>query len=263
MEKTEGTSSQGSQPENKTAVGSTGYIDVVYSDARRPRTGYPVQLASHLRTEYLTDTGRLLDLGCGRGEMLHAFADLGYQVAGVDIAPKVGEFCHPHEAHVVNLDGGELPFDAHSFDIVFSKSVIEHLQNPMPFLQMARNVLKPGGKLILMTPSWLHHGWGPFYLDHTHVTPFTMPSLRDVLTISGFEQTNILHFRQLPFLWKRPYLSPLVSAFAKLPLHYSPMYEMKYPWSDGINKLIRFSKEVMLLSVSSAPGPELTGSEDV
>lgn len=232
-------------------VDKSEYLSVIYSKDRRPESDYPARLARHLRTAHAPDGGRLLDIGCGRGDMLRALAAVGFDVAGVDISPSVEQLCAPLEAHCVDLTTDPLPFQPESFDVVFSKSVIEHLHNPLPFLEKAVEALKPDGRAIIMTPSWLHHGWGPFYLDHTHVTPFTAPSLRDTMEIAGFRNVEVVHFYQLPFLWSCPALTPLVQLFAKLPLHYSPMYDMTWKWPDGFNKLIRFSKEAMLLAIGT------------
>jgi SAM-dependent methyltransferase len=140
-----------------------------------------------------------------------------------------------------------LPFEPGSFDFVFSKSVVEHLHHPVRLLAKALEALKPGGIAVIMTPSWAHTYWGPFYIDHTHVTPFTGPSLLDAMTLAGFASVEVSHFYQLPFLWRYPFLKPLSWAIASLPLPYRP-YKAA-PWPEGFNKLIRFSKEVMLLAV--------------
>lgn len=227
-------------------------MDYVYSEQRRPTSDYPNKLAKFLKSELKLDNkNKLVDLGCGRGDMLRAFDSIGFEVTGIDISPKVKEHCDPLKAYSLDILKSPLPFDDNSFDIVFSKSVIEHLENPLPYLEKALSLLKPGGKLIVLTPSWLHHGWGPFYLDHTHVTPFTGPSLIDTLKIAGFEDIEVKHFRQLPFLWTFKWLTPFVSIFSKLPLPYSPMYLTKFKWPRLVNNFIRFSKEVMLLSYAT------------
>jgi SAM-dependent methyltransferase len=118
-------------------------------------------------------------------------------------------------------------------------------------LSSAYNVLKPGGIAVIMTPSWPHTYWGPFYIDNTHVTPYTIPSLSDALQMVGFENIRTRYFYQLPFLWNHSWVIPLVRIFAALPLSYRPYQEA--PWPDSLNKLIRFSKEVMLLAVCQKP----------
>jgi len=227
------------------------YLDVLYSDKRRPKSNYPVQLAKHLIENYYLGKGSILDIGCGRGDLLKAFHNKGMKVTGTDISPSSIKSCEPHLVKTADLEKQKLPFDNEEFNFVFSKSVIEHLHNPMPLLKEALRVVKKDGKVVIMTPSWVHHGWGPFYLDYTHVTPFTKPSLRDAMEMAGFIDVEVYYFYQLPFLWKWPGLKILVKLFSKLPLPYKPMYDINLPLE--VNKLIQFSKEVMLLGVGHKP----------
>ena len=88
-------------------------------------------------------------------------------------------------------------------------------------------------------------------IDHTNVTPFTATSLSAALQIAGFKQVEVSPFYQLPFLWRYPFLKPIAWTIASLPLPYRP-YQTA-PWPESCNKLIRFSKEVMLLGVGSKP----------
>lgn len=223
------------------------YLGMLYSQQRRPETDYPKLFSELLRDKYYQKSGSIVDIGCGRGDMLKAFHGAGFNVSGVDLSPASAEFCKPHKVEVCDLENDILPFDDEQFDCVFSKSVIEHLHNPMPLLLEAQRVLAVEGTAVIMTPSWLHTAWGPFYLDYTHVTPFTAPSLRDAMMMAGFEDVKVYHFQQLPFLWRYPWLTPLIRCVAKLPLRYSPMYDINLP--PSINKFFRFSKEVMLLGV--------------
>jgi SAM-dependent methyltransferase len=228
------------------------YLDVTYSVERAPYGPYPGQLARHVADTYFLRPGALADFGCGRGEFLSAFADLGYDVAGVDISPRAPSLAPGHKILVADLEKEPLPLPAGSFDFAYSKSVVEHLHAPVTFLEKINQSLKPGGMAVVMTPSWEYNYWGPFYIDHTHVTPFTAPSLTDAMIFAGFTDVKTIYFWQLPFLWRWPMLTPLVRLMAKFPFRYAPMYDVSRP--AGWNKLIRFSKEVMLLSVGTKPG---------
>ncbi len=228
------------------------YLEVTYSQTRAPYGSYPVLLAQWLLKHVYRNPGRLLDLGCGRGEHLAAFAQLGFEVAGVDISPGAPELAKGFRVEVADLERERLPFESNSFDCVFSKSVVEHMHHPTSLLAAAFEALRPGGTAVVMTPSWAHTYWGPFYIDHTHVTPFTAASLADALEITGFESISASAFYQLPFLWRYPFLKPLVWFVAALPLAYRPYQSAS--WPNGMNKLIRFSKEVMLLGVAKKPG---------
>lgn len=225
------------------------YIDHIYDEARKPKSHYPAQLAAHLRDSWYKNTGSLLDVGCGRGDMLSALFDAGYSVAGVDLSPTSIESCKPHPIKIANLETEPFPYGDESFDYIFSKSVIEHLNQPLPFLKQTLRVLKPEGNAIIMTPSWIHNQWGPFYIDFTHVRPFTKPSLRDAMQMAGFKNVRVSHFRQLPFLWRHPWMTPAIQLLAQLPLRYQPMHEIKLPVK--LNTLFRFSKEVMLIGIGN------------
>jgi SAM-dependent methyltransferase len=238
-------------PDNASVLKDRRYLEITYAPERIPYSGYPALLTRWLFEHVYGRPGRLLDLGVGRGEHLAGFQQLGFEVAGVDISPSAADFAKDYQVEVADLENEPLPFPASSFDFVFSKSVVEHLRNPARLLARALEALRPGGTAVIMTPSWVHTYWGPFYIDHTHVTPFTAPSLAEALSIVGFESVRVSHFYQLPFLWRRPFLKPLVKLVAALPLPYRPYGSA--PWPDAVNKLIRFSKEVMLLGIARKP----------
>lgn len=222
------------------------YIKLLYSSDKRPITDYPIKLATYIRNNYYLTQGKFLDIGCGRGDMLKAFHDIGYDAYGTDISPASKELVYPIPFTVCDLSKNQLDYPDNSFDFVFSKSVIEHLREPEKLLNEAYRILKPGGKFVVMTPSWMHTYAGAFYLDHTHVSPFILNSLRDAMLLANFKNVDSLHFYQLPFLWKLKFLKPLIYIFSKLPIPYAPLYDSRLP--QPLNRLVRFSKELMLIS---------------
>jgi SAM-dependent methyltransferase len=238
-------------PEKQAILKDSRYLEVTYSAERAPVGEYPSLLARHLMETSYKKTGKILDIGSGRGDFLDAFSQLGFDVSGVDISPLSSAATGAFTIKTCNFECEPLPFSDNEFDFVFSKSVIEHLHTPHHLVSGAFRVLKPGGVAVIMTPSWAHTYWGPFYIDHTHVTPYTIPSLTDVLQIAGFEKISTRYFYQLPFVWKHPSLISMVRLFSVLPFSYRP-YEDAH-WPDSFNKLIRFSKEVMLLAVCQKP----------
>ena len=46
------------------------YLDVFYTNSMRPPSNYPEKLAAYLKKTYLGNSGKLVDLGCRRGDML-------------------------------------------------------------------------------------------------------------------------------------------------------------------------------------------------
>jgi SAM-dependent methyltransferase len=231
------------------------YIDAIYSAELKPHGTYPVLLARRLTELYFKSPGRLLDLGCGRGDALHAFAASGYDVAGIDLSPRSPQLAREFDVRIADLETDALPFEQASFDYVFSKSVVEHSFRPVAILERAYTALRPGGKIVVMTPNWLHTGRRAFYGGVGHVTPFTTVSMRRTLELAGFTRVRTSFFYQLPFLWRFPFLRPLVRAVGLLHIPYRPFYE-RAPWPESLNKLIRFSTEVMLLGYGERPRAE-------
>lgn len=116
------------------------YVEVAYQKEEKPFGEYPLQLAAYLFKKYRLKAGmRALDNGCGRGEFLHAFGQLGLEAYGTDISG----YCK--EARVLDLNTEALPFEDHFFDVVFTKSVLEHMENTERYITEMYRVLNRGG----------------------------------------------------------------------------------------------------------------------
>ncbi len=219
------------------------YIAVTYDLKRLPITSYPEQLSHYLFNRYNIQTAsKLLDIGCGRGEFLRGFMRCGAQGYGVDRSRAAEALCTDAELRIADLENDLLPFEDDFFDVVFSKSVIEHFYYPEKLVKEIYRVLKPGGLVITMCPDW-EFNMRIYFEDYTHRTPFTLSSLRDIQLIHGFDNVQSERFRQLPILWKWPFFLPLVEVTRIL----APRF------LSSKSKFVRFSKEIMLLSSSTKP----------
>ena len=235
---------------SKSVLESPEYLNVTYSEEKAPYGQYPFLFGKYLLKNIYKQPGRILDLGCGRGEYIKVFSDLGFKPTGLDISPKILEYSSDYDVAVANLENGAAPTKENSYDFVFSKSVIEHMRDPMGLLHISYRSLKPGGTAVVMTPSWIHNYKHAFYVDHTHVTPFTKTSLHDALKMAGYQDIRVGYFYQLPAIWKFPWLKYLSKIVSFIPLAYAPLNDVPWPVSNGLNKYIRFSKEVMLIAVA-------------
>jgi len=234
--------------DDKSVLKDKKYLEVTYNSKRTYRGGYPDKLAKKLNDDFFKKPGKILDLGCGNGDYLEAFSKIGYEVCGVDISPDIHDrLGGKYKVFNIDIENEDCPFEG-EFDYVFSKSVIEHTRNPDVFLDFINRSLKSGGMCVIMAPSWEHTYWGPFYIDHTHVTPFTLPSLMQAMELTGFENVKGEYFYQLPFVWRSKFLKIVPYIISKLPVPYSPFYKVSWNGDRFLNKLVRFSKEVMLLS---------------
>ena len=140
--------------------------------------------------------GRLLEVGCGQGDLIGEAADLGYQVTGADVSRHACQIAQKRigtKGHVIcgGIESIEEP--AESFDVVVLADVIEHVRNPAEALAHLHRLLKPGGTLFIATPaldSWsarlLRHRWMEFKLEH--LTYFNRENIQTLLLSQGFEQ---------------------------------------------------------------------------
>ena len=180
------------------------YLDIKYDETDKPLTDFPDKL-----TRYLTDRFQLksnlniLELGCGRCETLNAFSNLGFTTFGVDSSEKAKEYASKSvvEVKVSDLENDELPYSSEQFDVIFTKSVIEHISNPSLLMKEISRTLKPKGLLIVLTPEWTSQ-MEVFFEDPTHVHPYQVKGLSDLLKINGFIDISSEIFYYHDLLWK-------------------------------------------------------------
>lgn len=92
-----------------------------------------------------------LDAGCGRTTRLRDYRDRIARLVGVDADEEAGRE-NPFLDEFVPADlDRSLPFDAGSFDLVYANFVVEHLKDPERGFAEWRRVLRPGGRLVLLT----------------------------------------------------------------------------------------------------------------
>ena len=120
------------------------------------------RLSQALEAAEIAPGMRVLDVGCGRGEILHHCAELGAQAYGMDYALVAAQMAQRlatgdgekgNAAYVCLADAKRLPFSATSFDRVLMFDLVEHL-HPWELdqaLAEARRVLRPDGRLIIHT----------------------------------------------------------------------------------------------------------------
>lgn len=214
------------------------YITVTYCN--KPKTNYPVKLIKYLfRDKGLKHHFKLyekvLDLGSGRGDFLLAFWENQFKVEGFDQCSPDKTLINKYEVTLGNIEK-PLPYKNNTFDIVFCKSVIEHLYYPEKVFKEVNRILKPEGCFIVMTPDY-ESTKDIFHYDFTHRTPFTLNSLEEIYKIHGFNKVECKKIRQLPSIWTKPWLKPF---FKFCSLFYSPRTK---------NKIIKFSQELMLLGI--------------
>lgn len=145
----------------------------------------------------------IVDLGCGKGEWIAWVASKGFtSLTGVDLSPSDLAIARSHGSGHVWVEENVISFlESHTeaFDLLHAKDIIEHFTKDefIRFLTAARNALKPGGRLWMLT----FNAQSPLssvtrYGDFTHETGHTPSSLAQCLRACGFAAVLVsgLHY---------------------------------------------------------------------
>lgn len=101
----------------------------------------------------LVANGRLLEVGCGNGRMLRDMQSFGWQVYGVDFDEAAVAKAREKGLQVAHGDLHSQRYPDDHFDAIVMSHVIEHVHEPSAILQECHRILKPGGRLVMVTPN--------------------------------------------------------------------------------------------------------------
>jgi 2-polyprenyl-3-methyl-5-hydroxy-6-metoxy-1,4-benzoquinol methylase len=166
------------------------------------------------------NTGKVLDIGCGNGNLCSMIEKLGFTVIGIDgdsdgikIAQDNYKNCI-FEKLIIGENSNEFSSRHGKFDIIISTEVIEHLYAPHHLLLLADELLANDGLLIITTP---YHGYlknliiSVFNLWDKHFTPlwhgghikfWSYRTISNLLNDNGFYITEFHGVGRFSFLWK-------------------------------------------------------------
>lgn len=165
----------------------------------------------------------ILDLGCYPDHVFKILKNLGFEVFG---ASSEHEPIKKENVVVLNIEKEKLPFSDQKFDLILFSEIIEHLNiDPEIYFKEIRRVLKPNGRLLLITPNAanlknrvrLLLGKNIFFplfqlyetksdyqaIYHRHNREFTLKELEEVLKRSRFKIVSNQFFNTFRPLRKR------------------------------------------------------------
>jgi 2-polyprenyl-3-methyl-5-hydroxy-6-metoxy-1,4-benzoquinol methylase len=188
-----------------------------YASAEAPHTEaylwrYIITLCAELRAR------RIVDIGCGNGALCQELASRGYEVVGCEPSADGVRFAQSSAPelvfHQIGVDDEPTAVGHESFDVAIATEVIEHLVRPRNLLRFAKQLLRPGGHLIISTP---YHGYlknlvlaltnkwdshlNPFW-DGGHIKFWSRKTLSQLLKEEGFRIVRFIGAGRIPFLWK-------------------------------------------------------------
>jgi len=153
----------------------------------------------HLR-EFAT-SGRLLDIGCGRGDFLLA-ASRDFDVYGVDLVPRLRPDAQDVRVFRGRLEDAALPDNF--FDAVSAVETLEHLFDPRRTLGVIHRILKPRGILLFQTGdvdsirARLNLETWTYLQPPVHLNFFSREALRRLAAGVGFEPVRSWSFGRAP-----------------------------------------------------------------
>lgn len=97
---------------------------------------------------------RILDYGCGNGNLVSLLRMHGAEAYGCDVFYEGGAFQLLPDAstYIRRMEADRIPFDDHSFDVVISNQVLEHVPDIDLVAREIARVLKPGGRSLHVFP---------------------------------------------------------------------------------------------------------------
>jgi ubiquinone/menaquinone biosynthesis C-methylase UbiE len=162
--------------------------------------------------------GRMLDWGCGWGQVTALLRERGVDVHAFDYRPEEGAVGDaplerfPEIACTFSPEPVALPFGDASFDAVLSCGVLEHVQDPSGSLAELHRILRPGGRLyVTKLPNrrsyleWLAKRLGLYYHGQLPNDTLWSPSeAREAVETHGFEVSDVRLANMLPLTLDHP-----------------------------------------------------------
>lgn len=167
----------------------------------------------------------VLDVGCAQGTLALRLAEAGHRVTAIDLRPQFLEYARSRYTHgdvtFLGLDvlHGDLPGQ---FDLVFANQIIEHLVYPVELCRRLLSALRPGGRLVMTTPSWHYvknklpsfselgkaSNWEHMQNSADgdgHFYAYTMQEFAQAMTAAGLQDVHV-----------RPFETPAISGHMKV-----------------------------------------------
>lgn len=130
----------------------------------------------------LPDGAIILDYGCGPGDFMLVARERQIAVEGADISARNVEMARARGLSVSRASA-ELLQSGKRYDAIICQSVLEHVQDGPQLVCDLAGLLKPGGILVLSTPTP-----GPFFWDDpTHIRPYTPKSIDVLAELAGLK----------------------------------------------------------------------------
>jgi len=149
--------------------------------------------------KYFPTTGHILEIGAGSGWQAQWLNNHGYQVTAVDVPSS--QYLQNRVFPIIVYDGLSLPFANHSFDIIFSSNVLEHIVNPTEFNKELKRVLRPDGIAIHIVPTSVWRFW-TILTHHIYILQLIINHLKNLFIDNkiSYESYNVKNLSKIEII---------------------------------------------------------------
>jgi len=135
---------------------------------------------------------KILEIGVGGEGGLIVLLQQHNEVFGVDVSNAAIRNCKSFgvPAMKANMDKERLPFDDEHFEYIIAFEVFEHFSNPQFALEELKRLLKPGGNLLISTPSPFIYHWPRLFYPGL----FESSAFQEFLMVNGFSVDRVANW---------------------------------------------------------------------
>ncbi len=183
--------------------------------------------------------GRILEIGSGHGFFLEKMRKNGYDITGIEVSKEKQKILKKvTKAKIISTNINENTPEIGVFDTIVFFHVLEHMREPIDFVNKCRNMLKRKGKIIAEVPNYndfqlkLNNKYREFFWQRAHISYFSPKILKKVFQKNDFNDIEITGVQRYSienlFSWK----------LTNKPQIENPIYNLdkNYNWIESFYK---------------------------
>jgi len=167
----------------------------------------------NLVSKFTPKKGRVLEIGSGHGFFLEMMRKKGFEMTGIEVSKEKQKILKKvTKVKVFSININENNPEIGFFDTIVFFHVLEHMREPIDFLNKCKKLLKPEGKIIVEVPNCndfqlkLNRKYSEFYWQRAHISYFTPKILKKVFQKNYFKDIKIIGVQRYSienlFNWK-------------------------------------------------------------
>tara|TARA_B110000037_G_scaffold215516_1_gene273028 strand:- start:240 stop:1280 length:1041 start_codon:yes stop_codon:yes gene_type:complete len=201
-------------------------------------------------TGKLKDHANILDYGCGIGATLIPFKEAGHTVTGIDYGEEFLDYGRKMDLNLISGGIEELEH-RERYDLIILSHVLEHIKEPIAFLQSLKKKLTTNGMIYIEVPGikWIQRVWNHdilLHIQNAHIWYFTRQTLEILLAKAGLSVIN--RSGDIAFIVENSEVQSLEldPDHAKKCLRYLKINESMHFCGFGKNRITRFLTKCIL-----------------